>query len=84
MIFNLSSGILNKAQPLVLCIIFVILKLWIVIIKRQKPKLAICVYHKPEDIWEIPEFLLNIRPDYKFYFRHYCYWDIGETVMYAV
>ena len=54
------------------------------IIKQQKPKLAICVYHKPEDIWEIPAYILSLRDDYKFYFRHYCYWGIGETVMYAI
>ncbi len=54
------------------------------IIRSQKPKLAISVYHKREDIWEIPEYILNIREDYKLYFRHYCYWATGETVMYAV
>lgn len=54
------------------------------IIKQQKPKLAICVYHKPEDIWKIPGFVLSLRDDYRFYFRHYCYWGTGETVMYAI
>lgn len=54
------------------------------IIRKQKPKLAICVYHKPEDIWEIPGFIQSLRNDYKFYFRHYCYWGTGETVMYAI
>lgn len=54
------------------------------IIKQQKPKLAICVYHKPEDIWDIPDYILSLRDDYRLYFRHYCYWGVGETVMYAV
>lgn len=52
------------------------------IITEQKPKLAICVYHKPEDIIEIPSIVLKIRPDYKIAFRHYSLRDT-ETVMYA-
>jgi hypothetical protein len=52
-------------------------------IKEQKPKLAISIYHKPEDIWEIPNLLLELVPDYKFYIRHYTL--IGaETVLYAL
>ena len=53
------------------------------IIKRCRPKLAICVYHKPEDIWEIPELIMDIRDDYKLYLRHYSFRDT-ETVLYAV
>lgn len=53
------------------------------IIAEQKPKLAICVYHKPEDIFTIPEYLRTLNPDYKFYLRHYTFaaWD---TVLYAI
>ena len=52
------------------------------IIREQKPKLAICVYHKPEDIWELPELILGFNESYKFYLRHYSYQD-NETVLYA-
>ena len=52
------------------------------IIREQKPKLAICVYHKPEDIWELPELILEFNESYKFYLRHYSYQD-NETVLYA-
>lgn len=52
------------------------------IITEQKPKLAICVYHKPEDIIELPALVLGMRPDYKIAFRHYSLRDT-ETVMYA-
>ncbi|BBF44122.1 methyltransferase FkbM [Lachnospiraceae bacterium KM106-2] len=53
------------------------------LIQEYKPKLAICVYHKPEDIWEIPQLLLKYNPDYKFYFRHYSI-NEWETVLYAI
>ena len=41
------------------------------ILKLHKPKLAICCYHKPEDLWEIPRLLRQINPDYKIYFGHH-------------
>jgi len=52
-------------------------------IKKYKPKLAICIYHKPEDVWEIPNLLLEFVPDYKFYIRHYSL-NCCETVLYAL
>lgn len=52
-------------------------------IKKYSPKLAICIYHKYEDIYEIGNYILNLNPNYIFYIRHYttCKW---ETVLYAV
>jgi FkbM family methyltransferase len=52
-------------------------------IKKYKPKLAICVYHKPEDIIDIPLKILEMNPNYKLYLRHYSYVDT-ETVLYAI
>lgn len=52
------------------------------IIRKQKPKLAICVYHKPEDIISIPKLILEYNPDYKFKLRHYGIQG-AETVLYA-
>lgn len=53
------------------------------LIQREKPKCAICVYHKPEDIWEIPALLLEYNPDYRLYLRHYSL-NGNEMVLYAV
>lgn len=53
------------------------------IIKSQKPKLAICVYHKEQDMTEIPIFIKKLVPEYKLFMRHYSN-DAGETVLYAV
>jgi FkbM family methyltransferase len=51
------------------------------IIKKNRPKLAIAVYHSAKDFREIPELLLNIHADYKIYLRHYTQgWS--ETVMF--
>lgn len=54
------------------------------IVRTQKPKLAISVYHKPEDIYELPELIKSFRPDYKLYLRHYHLLDMAETVLYAL
>ncbi len=52
-------------------------------IKKHKPKLAICVYHKPEDIIEIPLYIKSLVPEYQLYMRHYSNTK-WETVLYAV
>lgn len=53
------------------------------IIRAQTPKLAICVYHKPADMWEIPSLILEYCPAYRLYLRHYSITET-ETVLYAV
>lgn len=53
------------------------------IIQRNKPKLAISIYHKPEDIWEIPLLICEMNPEYKLYLRHYST-AAAETVIYAI
>lgn len=52
-------------------------------IKKSHPKLAICVYHKGEDIYQVFNKIMNIRDDYMIYLRHYSESFI-ETVMYFV
>lgn len=40
-------------------------------IKMNKPKLAICAYHKPGDLWLLTKEILAIRNDYKVSLRQY-------------
>lgn len=48
----------------------------------SKPKLAICIYHKDEDIYKLGSYLLELVPEYKFIIRHYNS-NVWETVLYA-
>ena len=40
-------------------------------IRRDHPILAVCVYHRNEDILEIPLWLHELVPDYRFYLRQH-------------
>lgn len=52
------------------------------LIQRCKPDLAICVYHSPDHLWEIPLYLNRLEPGYKLYLRNYTSFCV-ETVLYA-
>ena len=41
------------------------------IIQSQRPRMAICIYHLPTDLWEIPLMLHKWVPEYKMYIRHF-------------
>lgn len=41
------------------------------IIQKDKPKIAMSAYHKPQDIWDLYELVSKWQPDYKAYLRHY-------------
>lgn len=52
-------------------------------IKKNKPVIAVCIYHKQEDIFELPAFCKGLVPEYKIYFRHYSD-NQTETVCYLI
>jgi len=47
-----------------------------------KPSLALSVYHRGDDLIKLPEFLLELNPNYKFYVKH-CGPGWAETVVYG-
>ena len=52
------------------------------LISREAPSLAICLYHKPSDLWKIPLYIHSIQPSYKMDIRthdHLCL----STVLYC-
>ncbi|MCM1560739.1 MAG: FkbM family methyltransferase [Butyrivibrio sp.] len=53
-------------------------------IMRDHPVLAVCVYHKREDLLEIPEYIHSLCKEYKFYIRAYGGPYSIEVVFFAV
>lgn len=51
------------------------------VIKRQRPKLCVCAYHRGDDLWRLIDVVLSIRGDYRVGVRHYS--DIiDDTTLY--
>jgi len=53
-------------------------------IRRYKPRMAISIYHKIDDLWKLPKLVLDINPEYKLYIRKSIalpYWD---TCLYSI
>lgn len=53
------------------------------IIEKQKPKMAICVYHRLDAFWDIPLYLKSLVPTYQIGIRHHSRGAVTETVCYA-
>ena len=59
------------------------------IIKTQKPVLAICAYHLPTDLVDMPLYIKSLSEEYHIFYRKYAStfrnkFRIAELVMYAV
>ena len=53
-------------------------------ISRFGPMLMISLYHRNEDIFELPILISRLNPKYKLYIRHQLYIPAWETNLYAV
>lgn len=53
------------------------------LIRRSRPVLMVSLYHNPEDIWELPELLMEYCPNYQFHIRQHAH-NSFESVLYAV
>ena len=51
-------------------------------LRRDKPLLAICVYHRKGDTLAIMDYPHTVVPEYRFWLRHYSAMQV-ETVLYA-
>lgn len=52
-------------------------------ILKHKPKLAISIYHKYDDLWKIILLIHSLNSNYKFYLRHFSI-EMDDLVIYAV
>lgn len=52
-------------------------------IKEDRPNMMISIYHKMEDVIEIPKLLLSMNPNYRFALGHYAIGSAGDTVLYV-
>jgi len=52
-------------------------------IRSNRPVLAVCLYHRPEDLWDIPLLVRSLVPEYRLHVRRHSD-ERWETVLYAV
>ncbi len=52
-------------------------------IRRCHPKMALSLYHNPSDFIEIPDKVLAIKPEYRFYLKHNSC-SYAETVLFCL
>ncbi len=52
-------------------------------ISRYNPRLMVALYHRNEDMFELPLLVHKLNPKYKLYIRHQLYIPAWETNLYA-
>jgi FkbM family methyltransferase len=52
------------------------------VIKKKRPKLAVCVYHKPEDVYELTQLIHSFDLGYQFTLRQHMD-GVWDTILYA-
>jgi FkbM family methyltransferase len=53
------------------------------LLRRHQPVLAICTYHRSEHLWQIPNLIRSIAPEYHVFLRRYAE-ESWEGVCYAI
>lgn len=53
-------------------------------ITRDKPALAICAYHRTEDLITLPQYIKSLYGDYKFYLRKHTRSEEYSLLLYAI
>lgn len=53
------------------------------LIQRSRPVLALSLYHRPQDLWELPLILATMCEDYRFHIRQH-FSNSFDSVLYAV
>lgn len=53
------------------------------IIRSHRPRLAICLYHRYDDLFLIPQYIYELNNTYKFYLRHYGLF-CSDLILYAI
>lgn len=50
---------------------------------EARPAVAVCVYHKPADLWQLPRLVSEFLPNADFFLRSHA-WNGFELVLYAI
>ena len=53
------------------------------LLRRHQPVLAVCTYHRSEHLWDIPNLIHSIAPEYHIFLRRYAE-ECWEGVCYAI
>jgi hypothetical protein len=53
------------------------------LLRRYHPVLAVCTYHRTEHLWQIPNLIHAIAPEYRIFLRRYAE-ECWEGVCYAI